>query len=576
VHYATELLGAPRHLGIHPGGMVLCSRPIVDVVPVEWAAMADRTVLQWDKDSCAAAGLVKFDLLGLGMLSALRYAHAFLGGQLDLGSLNCTDPEVYEMFSRADTVGVFQIESRAQQSTLPRLQPREFYDLVVEVALIRPGPIQGGAVHPYIARRNGREPVAYAHPLLRGCLEKTLGVLLFQEQCMQVSIDLAGFTAAEADQLRQAMGAKRSAAKMARLRQRFLDGAGDRGVPLDVAEHIFTQVQAFSSYGFPESHAMSFAYLVYASGWLKRYHPAVFTAALLAAQPMGFYSPQSLVDDARRHGVRVLRPCINASQAKASIHTSPDTVWGSAPGIPPERWGLGGPDIRLGLDQVRGLATDVAERITSERDLHGPYTSMSDVARRCELSVHQLECLATADAFACFGLDRRAALWGAGAAAQDKPERLPGTITGMDAPTLPGMDQVDHLMADVWATGLSPDSHPIAVVREHLQACEAIPISALRATPTGTTVRIGGLVTHRQRPGTAKGTVFMSLEDETGQANIVLSPGAWIRWKAIAKINPALIVRGRVEAHQGVVNVVAHSIQPLALTVRPAASRDFR
>ena len=319
---AAQVEDAPRHLGIHSGGMVICDRPVIEVCPVEWGRMDDRSVLQWDKDDCAAAGLVKFDLLGLGMLSALHYAVDLIrehrGYEVDLATIP-QEPEVYDMLCRADTVGVFQIESRAQMATLPRLKPREFYDLVVEVALIRPGPIQGGSVHPYIRRRNGQEPVTYLHPLLEKSLRKTLGVPLFQEQLMQMAIDVAGFTPAESDELRQAMGSKRSAARMERLKQRLYAGMAERGITGDIADELFVKMKAFANYGFPESHSVSFAYLVYASSWIKYHEPAAFCAALLNAQPMGFWSPHTLVRDARRHGVVVRSPDLNASLATATL-----------------------------------------------------------------------------------------------------------------------------------------------------------------------------------------------------------------------------------------------------------------
>jgi len=319
---AAQLEDAPRHLGIHSGGMVICDRPIIEVCPVEWARMADRSVLQWDKEDCAAVGLVKFDLLGLGMLSALHLAvdliTDYYGIELDLATIPQQDC-VYDMLCKADSIGVFQVESRAQMATLPRLKPRTFYDLVVEVALIRPGPIQGGSVHPYIRRRNGQEPVSYLHPLLENALSKTLGIPLFQEQLMQMAIDVAGFSAAEADELRQAMGSKRSQQRMERLRQRFYDGMAERGITGSVADQIWDKLAAFANFGFPESHSVSFAYLVYSSAWIKHHYPAAFCASLLNAQPMGFYSPHTLVQDARRHGVTVLHPCINRSAAGASL-----------------------------------------------------------------------------------------------------------------------------------------------------------------------------------------------------------------------------------------------------------------
>ncbi len=353
---AKQVEDYPRHLGIHSGGMVICDRPVIEVCPVEWARMENRSVLQWDKDDCAAVGLVKFDLLGLGMLSALHYAVDLIrdhrGYEVDLAAIP-QEPEVYDMLCRADSVGVFQVESRAQMATLPRLRPRTFYDLVVEVALIRPGPIQGGSVHPYIRRRNGQEPVTYLHPLLENSLKKTLGVPLFQEQLMQMAIDVAGFTPAEADELRQAMGSKRSRMRMERLRARVYAGMAERGITGEVADEIFLKMSAFANYGFPESHSVSFAYLVYASSWIKLHEPAAFCAALLNAQPMGFYSPHSLVQDARRHGVVVRTPDLDASAAASVLEPCPDSHNGVA--------------VRLGLGSIRGLASATRRRARSWR-----------------------------------------------------------------------------------------------------------------------------------------------------------------------------------------------------------------
>jgi len=375
---AAELEDAPRHLGIHSGGMVICDRPIIEVCPVEWARMADRSVLQWDKEDCAAVGLVKFDLLGLGMLSALHLGVDLLadhyGVQVDLAEIPQEDC-VYDMLCKADSIGVFQVESRAQMATLPRLKPRAFYDLVVEVALIRPGPIQGGSVHPYIKRRNGREEVTYLHPLLENALSKTLGIPLFQEQLMQMAIDVAGFTAAEADELRQAMGSKRSQARMERLRDRFYGGMSERGIEGETADLIWEKLAAFANFGFPESHSVSFAYLVYASSWIKYHYPAAFCASLLNAQPMGFYSPHTLVQDARRHGVKVYRPCINASGVGATLVGS---VADSA--------------MRMGISSVRHVGDDLAEAIVEAREAGDPFVSIEDgcstrviVARRSGL-----------------------------------------------------------------------------------------------------------------------------------------------------------------------------------------------
>jgi error-prone DNA polymerase len=571
VEYANTLLSFPRHLGIHSGGMVICDRPVIEVCPVEHARMPGRTVLQWDKDDCASVGLVKFDLLGLGMLSALRYAFEMIGGELDISTMPLDDPEVYDMLCRADSVGVFQVESRAQMATLPRLKPREFYDLVVEVALIRPGPIQGGSVHPYIRRKNNLEKVTYPHPLLRKSLEKTKGVPLFQEQLMQMAIDVAGFTPAESDELRRAMGSKRSMERMGRIRRRLYEGMAANGITGALADDLFDKLAAFANYGFPESHAMSFAYLVYASAWLKRYHPAAFCAALLNAQPMGFYSPQSLVDDARRHGVTVRRPDVNCSAAQATLEAPLD----EEPAAGPSGWGRAGPVLRLGLSAVRSLGTAVAERIEAERDAHGAYTSMSDLARRAGLSTPHLEALATADAFADLGLSRREALWAAGAAARETAGRLPGTTGGLQAPMLPGMDAVERMVADVWATGLAPDAHPAQFARDHLDRIGALSVERLQSVEHGRRVSVGGIVTHRQRPATAGGVTFINLEDETGMLNVTCTPGLWQRHRRVARTASALLVRGILEKVEGVLNLRADHLAVLSLPIR-SASRDFR
>jgi error-prone DNA polymerase len=581
VTFANELLTFPRHLGIHSGGMVICDRPVIEVCPVEWARMENRTVLQWDKDDCASIALVKFDLLGLGMLSALRYACDFLDQTMDFGTMPLDDPEVYEMLCQADAIGVFQVESRAQMATLPRLQPREFYDLVIEVALIRPGPIQGGSVHPFIRRKQGKEPPTPPHPRLEESLRRTRGVPLFQEQLMQMAIDIAGFDAAGADQLRRAMGSKRSADKMEQLKQRLYDGMATNGITGELADDLYLKLSAFANYGFPESHAMSFAYLVFASAWFKRYHPAAFCAALINAQPMGFYSTQTLVDDARRHGVQVRRPDINASNAKASLE--PPTVPGGpciGPGAPAAQWGVGGPVVRLGLSEVRTIGDELAQRIQAEREANGPFGDMRDVARRLAatgkpLTSANLEALATADAFAGFGLTRREALWAAGAAAQERDDRLPGTAMGVRAPTLPGMDEVEEMVADVWSTGLAPDAHPVQFVRSYLDSVAALPIEGLPRIDHGERVLVGGIVTHRQRPATAGGITFLNLEDETGLLNVVCSPGLWLRHRRVARTASAMLIRGTLERVDGVVNLVAEHLAVLKMPVR-SASRDFR
>jgi error-prone DNA polymerase len=559
---ADELQGFPRHLGIHSGGMVLCDRPVVEVCPVEWARMPGRTVLQWDKDDCAVAGLVKFDLLGLGMLSGLHYAIDLIrdhhGVEIDLGMLPPDDPAVYDMLCAADSVGVFQVESRAQMATLPRLRPRRFYDLVVEVALIRPGPIQGGSVHPYIRRRNGEEPVTYAHPLLERSLSKTLGVPLFQEQLMQMAVDVAGFSPAEADQLRRAMGSKRSSERMERLKARMYEGMAERGITGEVADGIYEKLLAFANFGFPESHSVSFALLVYASAWIKCHYPAAFCAALLNAQPMGFYSAQSLVADARRHGIEVRGPDVSCSDAKARLEGEPEQ-----------------PAVRMGLASVRTLSDQVAERIQTERAEHGPYADMADVARRVGLTVPQAEALATAGAFDCFGASRREALWAAGAVAQERPDRLAGVAVGVEAPMLPGMSDVEEAMADVWATGVSPGSYPTQHARADLAARGVVTVAGLAEVEPGRRVLIGGVVTHRQRPATAGGVTFLNIEDETGMVNVVCSPGVWARHRRDARSSAALLIRGRLERSEGVTNIVAERISHLTLRVA-TTSRNFR
>jgi error-prone DNA polymerase len=562
---AGALEGFPRHLGIHPGGMVICDRPVSEVCPVEHATMANRTVLQWEKDDCASAGLVKFDLLGLGMLSAIHGALDLInehhGVDVDIAHLDLADKAVYEMLCRADSVGLFQVESRAQMSTLPRLKPRTFWDIAVEVALIRPGPIQGGAVHPYLRRRQG-EPWTHDHPLLERALDRTLGVVLFQEQVMQVAQDVAGFSAGEADALRRAMGSKRSARKMEQLRQRFYDGAAERGITGPLADKLFIQVKAFSGYGFPMSHALSFAHIVFVSAWLRLYYPAAFTAALLGAQPMGFYSPQSLVADVRRRGIGIRRAEVNRSRAQANLEADPDSTGGQA--------------IRLGLATVRLIGDNLAQRIVEDRERAGPYASIPDLARRVGLTAPQLESLATAGALAEFDSSRRRALWTAGAAARERPSMLPGT-TGATTPppTLPGMTAFEILAADYASTGVTPGQHPVEHLRQQLTQRGIVPAHHLVDIEDGTRVHTAGVVTHRQRPGTAGGITFLSLEDETGLANIVVSKGMAARYRDLVHRGQALIVRGIVENASGATNLVADKLEPLPLGIT-TTSRDFR
>lgn len=610
---AESLLRLPRHLGIHSGGMVLADRPITEVCPVRWAAMEGRTVLQWDKDDCTDAGLVKFDLLGLGMLTALRLAFTTLaargqtvpelapGGELraakvgrpwDLHTLPEDDPAVYRLLRAADTVGVFQVESRAQMATLPRLRPETFYDIVVEVALIRPGPIQGNAVSPYIRRRLGREPITYLHDSLKPALAKTLGVPLFQEQLMQIAIDAAGFTPAEADALRQAMSAKRSAERMEALHARLVDGMTRRGVSQADAESVFAQLRGFADFGFPESHAFSFAYLVYASAWLKARRPEDFYAGVLAAQPMGFWSPASLVADARRHGVRVLPADVNASAAQADVEQRPAAGgpdWEPLTASPHALAPIDAhPDlaVRLGLGLVKGLG-GAAERIVAERRENGPFADLADLARRVRLTTARLESLAASGALCSLGVDRREALWAAGVLAGENGQRhaaaspgeawfqppLPGTAVGASAPELAPMTPAEEAVADIRLTGVAPPRSPMALARPALAEDGILTIAEV-ASRAGQRVRVAGVVTHRQRPHTASGMIFLNLEDETGLLNVVCSAGMWRRYRSIGRRASALVARGTVEVGDGVVALIGEHLEALGGIVAPS-SRDW-
>ncbi|HET9873120.1 MAG TPA: error-prone DNA polymerase [Propionibacteriaceae bacterium] len=605
VDLADQLLKAPRHLGIHSGGMVLTERPVGEVCPIERGRMDNRTVLQWDKDSCAWMGLVKFDFLGLGIMSAIRHTFDLVaetvGDRWTLTTIPKEEQGVFDMLCRADSIGVFQVESRAQIGTLPRLQPRRFYDLVVEVALIRPGPIQGGAVHPYIRRATGKEEVTYMHEALIPVLERTKGVPLFQEQLMQIAVTVGSCSGDDADLLRRAMGSKRGVEKIERLRQKLYDGMAEHGIEGDLADEIYAKIEAFASFGFAESHAISFALLVYATAWLKLHYPAAFLAGLLRAQPMGFYSPQSLVADARRHGVSVLRPDIALSGTDADLELADGCAPGStglatcllADQPPVGPFDRTAPDrteqhrrdgryaVRLGLAEVQGLGLDTAKRIVTKRQLM-PFTDMNDVIRRAELTAKQAEALATAGAFDGFGLSRRQALWNAGY--PDRADQLPGTAIDAAPPTLPGMSPVELTLADLWATRISPEDHPIGHLRSVLDQHGVIPVRSLGSPHNGSRLRVAGLVTHRQRPGTAGGVTFLNLEDETGMLNVVCSQALWARYRRVARRANGLLIRGMVEHFDGVTNLVADRLDPLA-EVFPEArrllpgghrSRDFR
>ncbi|MGO3331050.1 error-prone DNA polymerase [Brevibacterium aurantiacum] len=564
---ADDLLGSPRHLGIHSGGMILADRPIGEVVPIEKATMGHRTVVQWDKDDCAVMDLVKFDLLGLGMLTALHemvdLVHRHTGELIERAHIDDEDEAVYTMLQKADAVGVFQVESRAQLATLPRLRPETFYDLAVQVALIRPGPIQGGSVHPYIRRRQGLDKVEYLHPLLRKSLAKTYGVPLFQEQLMQMAIDVGGFTGADADQLRQAMGSRRSEKRMTELAQKFQTGAAANGVDEETAESIFSTIAAFANYGFPESHAISFANLVYQSAWFKYHHHAAFTVGLLRSQPMGFYSPQSLVADARRHGVRILPVDIRHSMAGSDLERLESDGTGDS----------GEFGIRLGLDSVSHVGS-FAEVIETER-ANAPFTSVTDLAERTGIGKQGLEGLATAGALSSFDLDRRQALWLAGGVAGAHPGVLPGTATISSAPTLPTMDAFDTTLAELFSTGITVDGYPTEILRASLIERGYASTADAAAAADGTRMTVAAIVTHRQRPATASGITFINLEDEFGMLNVVATAGLMKRFRPIATSRNALVVTGLIQRGGEVVSLYAHKLIPLEVQL-PTKARNFR
>ncbi len=580
-----RLDGFPRHLGIHSGGMVIADRPLYQVVPLEWGRMEGRSVLQWDKDDCAAIGIVKFDLLGLGMLNALHLATDLIeethGLTIDLATIP-QEPAIYRQLTAADTVGLFQVESRAQMATLPKMKPGTFYDLAVEVALIRPGPIQGQSVHPYLRRRNGEEAIRYPHPSAEPVLQKTLGVPIFQEQLMELARVCAGFDGGQSDRLRAAMTHKRSAEAMEKLRVEVFAGMESKGIVGAAAEEIWEKLQGFASFGFPESHSVSFAYIVYMSSWLRFHYPSEYLAGLLNAQPMGFYSPNSLVQDAQRHGVMVLEPDINASEHDCTVEFV-DIDPGQTRRYLGGEWrrGRGAVDdplrpavaVRMGLRYVRNLGSAEIARIETARMVSGPFVEPADLAHRVGLKVEAWEALAAAGALASIGLDRRPGLWAAGALADTGPGRLP-LVVGGEAPRLEVMTDEENLAADLWAVGVSKN-HPIGLVRQYLdeRGClDAARILELRRTVAK--VRMGGVVTHRQRPNTANGVRFFNLEDETGQINVVIMPQVWERHYRIARRHPAMIIEGLVEYQDGVTNLVAQRF--FELSASGTGSRDFR
>ncbi len=577
---AAEIAGFPRHLSIHVGGFVITRRPLVETVPVQPAAMPGRTVVQWDKDDLAELGLLKVDLLALGMLTALSRALALVarhrpapdGETADpwpasLAAIPAEEPAVYEMVSRADTIGVFQIESRAQMSLLPRLRPRRFYDLVISVAIIRPGPIQGGMVHPFLRRRDGLEAVRYPYEPLRPVLERTLGIPLFQEQAMRLAVVAAGYTPGEADELRRAMTHKRSHERIEEMRGRLVAGMAAKGIPAADADAILRQLHGFAGYGFPESHAASFALLVYASAWVKRHHPAAFAAALLDSQPMGFYAPHTLVEDAKRHGVAVRGVDAVHSDWECTLEGEREGV----PAAPGER-----PVLRLGLSRIRGMRREVADRLLAARR-ERPFASVEDLARRARTSRAWLTRLAEAGALRSLVPGRREALWTAlGLSPGDAGDLLAGRLPPESPAALPEPAAAEEVARDYAATGLSEKAHPVSFLRPALAARGARTALELSRMRDRAAAEVGGVVIVRQRPETAAGITFVSLEDETGIANLVVMPDVYERFRPLVRNAPFLLARGRVERNGKVVNLRVAELRALApAEAVEARSRDF-
>jgi error-prone DNA polymerase len=546
-----RLDGFPRHMGIHSGGMVITRDPLVCVAPVEWATMRDRTIVQWDKDDLADLGLIKIDLLGLGMLSLLRDAFALFARRygeikapLSLATIPPDDKPTYEMLQRADSIGTFQVESRAQQSMLPRMKPACFYDLVMQVAIIRPGPIQGDMIHPFLRRRNGLEPVTYPHPKLKPVLERTLGVPLFQEQGMRMAIEAAGFTPGQADQLRRAMGHKRSRERMAEIYPKLVGGMVQNGIDPAAAEQLFHMLEGFADYGFPESHAASFALLSYASSYVKCHEPAIFLAAILNVQPMGFYSTEVLVNDARRHGVVVKPVEVNASEFWSFVDGEGAT--------------------RLGFHIIRGLGEQQREALEAALG-RGPFTDLEEFAARTALSKDALENLAIAGAFAPWFATRRDAMWAL--RGLDEREARGELGRGMDveepAAAFAALGPREETAFDLWGTGVTTGPQPIAHFRADLDRHRAITAARLGDLPNHLVCKVGGMVVTRQRPGTAKGFVFLTLEDETGLINVIVNPAVYERNRRTIRTSSALVIEGTLQKEQGTLDILAKRFWPL-------------
>jgi error-prone DNA polymerase len=536
--------GFPRHMGIHSGGMIITRDPLMNVAPIEWASMRDRTIVQWDKDDLSDLGLIKIDLLGLGMLSLLRDAFALHARcyperpPLSLETIPIDDEPTYDMLCNADSIGVFQVESRAQQSMLPRLKPRCFYDIVMQVAIIRPGPIQGDMIHPFLRRRNKMEPVSYPHPSLEPILKRTLGVPLFQEQGMRMAMETAGFSGGEADELRRAMGHKRSRDRMTQIFPRLVNGMVSNGIERAVAERLFHMLEGFADYGFPESHAASFALLAYASAYVKCHEPAIFCAAILNVQPMGFYSTEVLVNDARRHGV-VVRPVeVNASE------------W----------WSFVEPDgaLRLGFHLVRGMGEAQREHVERALAERRTFDDLLDFTRRTQLAREPLENLAAGGAFALWYPARRDAIWALRALNEREARGELGRAMEIDdepPPELLALSAIQRTALDIAATGVA-DVQPIAHFRAELDARRVLAAERLPAMPNNLVCKIGGLVITRQRPGTAKGFVFLTIEDETGLVNVIVKPKIYEQYRRTIRASQCLIVEGVLQKESGAIDVI--------------------
>ncbi len=563
-HLVGQVLGFPRHLSQHVGGMVLSNSPLCELVPIENASMPGRTVVQWDKDDLDALGILKVDCLALGMLSAIRRALDLLnehdGRSLTLATVPAEDPATYAMIQKADTIGVFQIESRAQMSMLPRLKPEKFYDLVIEVAIVRPGPIQGNMVHPYLRRRTGQELVEYPTEAVRGVLQKTLGVPLFQEQAMKLVVVAAGFTPGEADQLRRAMAAWRRGGDIEKFREKLIRGMLANRYSEEFAHNVFRQIEGFGSYGFPESHAVSFALLAYVSAWIKCHHPAVFLASLLNSQPMGFYAPAQLVADARANEVEVRPVDVNRSDWDSTLERGD---------------GDGMPAVRLGLSLVKGLSQVAAKTLVHARRI-GPFTSYSDLVARTGFTNAILSRLASADAFRSLGLDRRLALWQS--LAPIDPQPLFASLLDEEPPALPRLSAAQEVIHDYHAQGLSLRGHPIAPLRPALAEQGIITAAEFLTVEADRPYRVAGLVLVRQRPGTAKGVTFMTLEDETGTVNLIVWRHVWERFHRVARRARSLIATGVLQRQDGVTHLIVKGLKDMTAAVADLgqASRDFR